>query len=76
METLENYKKASIDTLIPVTIRLKDNSTEIKMIPKHELWYEANDFSCHKQSGFKLDKLQKALDIRGINYKSAFYQFI
>ncbi len=76
MTTLENYKKANLETLIPTTIRLKDNSTEVVMIPKNELWYEANAFSGHKASGFKLDKLQKALDSRDVNYKTAFYAFI
>ena len=76
MTTLENYKKATLETLIPTTIRLKDNSTEIVMIPKNELWYEENAFSGHKSSGFKLNKLQKALDSRGLNYKTAFYSFI
>ena len=76
MTTLETYKKAKSETLIPTTIRLKDNSIEIVMIPKKELWYEATAFSGHKTSGFRLDKLQNALNNRGINYKSAFYAFI
>lgn len=76
MTTLENYKKATLETLIPTTIRLKDNSTKVVMIPKHELWYESSVFSGHKKSGFKLDKLQNALDSRCLNYKSAFYDFI
>ena len=76
MTTLENYKKATLETLIPTTIRLKDKSTEVVMIPKKELWYEQNAFSGHKTSGFRLDKLQTALDNRGINYKTAFYAFI
>ncbi len=76
MKTLANYKKATLETLIPTTIRLKDKSTEIVMIPKRELWYEQNAFSGHRTSGFRLDKLQNALDIRGINYKTAFYHFI
>ena len=76
MKNLENHKLATLETLIPTTIRLKDNSTEIVMIPKKELWYEENAFSGHKTSGFRLDKLQTALDNRGINYKTAFYNFI
>ena len=76
MTTLENYKKVSLETLIPTTIRLKDNSTEVVLIPKKELWYEQNAFSGHKTSGFRLDKLQNALDNRGVNYKTAFYAFI
>ena len=76
MTALENYKKSTLETLIPVSIRLKDNTVNILMIPKKELWYEASNFSGHKESGFKLDKLQNALDSRGINYKSAFYSFI
>jgi hypothetical protein len=76
METLETYKKANLETLIPTTIRLKDNSTKIVMIPKKELWYEATAFSGHKSSCFRLDKLQTALDNRGVNYKTAFYAFI
>lgn len=76
MTTLENYKKANLDTLIPTTIRLKNKSTKIVMIPKKELWYEQSAFSGHKTSGFRLDKLQTALDNRGINYKTAFYHFI
>ena len=76
MKTLENYKEANLDTLIPTTIRLKDNSTQLVMIPKNELWYESNAFSGHKESGFKLDYLQKALDKRNLDYKSAFYPFI
>ncbi len=76
MTTLETYKKANLETLIPATIRLKNNSTEVVMIPKKELWYEATAFSGHKSSGFKLDKLQMALDNRGVNYKTAFYAFI
>ena len=46
------------------------------MIPKKELWYEKNAFSGHKTSGFRLDKLQTALDKRDVNYKTAFYAFI
>jgi hypothetical protein len=76
METLENYKKASLETLIPTTIRLKNNTTEIVMIPKKELWYESSVFSGHKSSCFRLDKLQTALDSRCLNYKTAFYSFI
>ena len=76
MTTLENYKKADLETLIPTTIRLKDNTTKVVMIPKKELWYEANAFSGHKSSCFRSDKLQKALDNRNINYKTAFYAFI
>jgi hypothetical protein len=76
MKNLETYKKANLETLIPTTIRLKDNSTEIVMIPKKELWYEATAFSGHKSSGFRLDKLQIALDNRDVNYKTAFYAFI
>ena len=76
MSTLENYKKATLETLIPTTIRFKDKSTKTVMILKKELWYEATAFSGHKHSGFKLDKLQKALDDRGLNYKTAFYSFI
>ena len=76
MTTLENYKKANLDTLIPTTIRLKNKSTKIVMIPKKELWYEQSAFSGHRTSGFRLDKLQIALDNRGINYKTAFYHFI
>jgi hypothetical protein len=76
MTNLENYEKSNLETLIPTTIILKNNSTEIVMIPKNELWYESNAFSGHKESGFKLDKLQNALDSRGLNYKSAFYSFI
>jgi len=76
MTTLANYKKATLETLIPTTIRFKDKSTEVVMIPKKELWYESTAFSGHKATGFKLDKLQTALDNRGLNYKSAFYPFI
>jgi hypothetical protein len=76
MENLEYYKKADLQTLIPVAIRLKDNSINTVMIPKIELWYEAGNFSGHKQSGFKNDKLLIALDNRELNYKSAFYPFI
>lgn len=76
METLETYKKANLETLIPTTIRLKDNSTEVVMIPKKELWYEATVLSGHKSSCFRLDMLQIALDNRSVNYKSAFYAFI
>ena len=76
MTTLETYKNSSLETLIPVTIRLKDNSTEIVMIPKKELWYEATVFSGHKSSGFTLDKLQIALTNRGVKCKTAFYSFI
>jgi hypothetical protein len=76
MTILEKFKKASLETLIPVTIRLKDNSTEIVMIPKKELWYEQNAFSGHKSSCFRLDKLQIALDNRSLNYKTAFFAFI
>lgn len=73
---LEDYKKADLDCLIPVVIRLKDNATKTVMIPKNELWYTATAFSGHKKSGFKLDKLQRALINRGIDFKSAFYPFI
>lgn len=76
MKTLADYKKATLETLIPTTIRLKDNSTNIVMIPKKELWYQQSAFSGYRTSGFRLDKLQKALDNRGINYKTAFYHFI
>ncbi len=76
MKTLADYKKATLETLIPTTIRLKDNSTKIVMIPKKELWYEQGPFSGHRTSGFTSDKLQKALDNRGVNYKTAFYHFI
>lgn len=76
METLETYKKANLETLIPTTIRLNDNSTEIVMIPKKELWYEATAFSGHKSSCFRLDKLQIALDNRNVKYRTAFYEFI
>jgi len=63
-------------TLIETKIRLKDNTTKTIMLPKDELWYESNAFSGHKKSGFRLDYLQKALDKRNIDYKSAFYPFI
>ena len=76
MTTLEIYKKANLETLIPTTIRLKDNSTKIVMIPKKELWYEASVFSGHKSSCFRLDKLQTALENRCVKYKTAFYSFI
>ena len=76
MTTLENYKKANLETLIPTTLRLKDNTNEVVMIPKKELWYEQNDFSGHKKSGFRLDKLQNALNSRGLKYKTAFFAFI
>jgi len=76
MTTQEIYKLANLETLIPTTIRLKDNSTKVVMIPKKELWYEDNAFSGHKSSCFRLDKLQTSLDNRGLVYKSAFYPFI
>ncbi len=76
MTTLENYKKANLNTLIPTTIRLKNKSTKIVMIPKNELWYESTWVNTQRSSGFMLDKLQIALDKRGINYVSAFYSFI
>jgi len=63
-------------TLIETKIRLKDNTTKTIMLPKDELWYEANAFSGHKTSGFRLDYLQNALNKRNIDYKSAFYPFI
>jgi len=71
MKNLEEYKKANLETLIPTTIRFKDNSTEVVMIPKKELWYESNAFSGHKESGFKFDLLQNALANRDINYEYA-----
>jgi len=76
MENLENYKKANLETLIPTSIRLNDNTIKVVMIPKKELWYEATAFSGHRKSGYRLDKLQIALDNRNLNYKSAFYSFI
>ena len=65
-----------MNTLIETKIRLKDNTIKTVMLPKNELWYEANAFSGHKKSGFRLDKLMNALNKRGIDYKTAFYPFI
>ena len=76
MTTLENYKRASLETLIPITIRLKNKSTKIVMIPKKELWYEASWINTRRASGFMLDKLQISLNKRGVDYVSAFYSFI
>jgi len=76
MTELEKYKKANLETLIPTTIWLKDKSKKVVMIPKKELWYEADDFSGHRTTGFAFDKLQNALDSRNIDYKFASYKFI
>lgn len=76
MKTLEFYQNADLQTLIPTTMTAKDNTKKVVMIPKNELWYESNIYSGHKKSGFKIDKLFKALDSRGLNYKSVSYPFI
>ena len=76
MENLEFYQKADLETLIPISIKLKDNTDKIVMIPKKDLWYESSIYSGHKKSGFKFDKLFKALDKIGLTYKSACYPFI
>ena len=76
MNNLEFYKNADLETLIPTLIKLKDNTAKTIMIPEKELWYESTIYSGHKNSGFKFDKLLKALDNRGLNYKSASYPFI
>lgn len=76
METLEFYKNADLETLVPVSIKLNDNTVNTVMIPKGELWYDKSIYSGHKESGFKFDKLLKALDNRKLNYKTASYPFI